>query len=130
MTIKDKAIVIDLDGTLCEMRKEKQTYLQVAPKKAVVKKLREYHKRGFAVIIYTSRNMWSHDGNIGKINATTLKTILQWLDKHKIPHDEVHVGKPAPGKEGFYVDDKTIRPDEFLDLSQKEIEVLLKKSHV
>jgi capsule biosynthesis phosphatase len=50
---------------------------------------------------------------------------MAWLDKHSIPYDEIHFGKPWAGNEGFYVDDKTIRPNEFLNLNYQEIQELL-----
>ncbi len=121
MIHKDKAIVIDLDGTLCETKTERQDYLEVKPIVAVVHKLREYKDAGFYIIVHSARNMRTFDGNVGKINAITLKTIFRWLDLHEIPYDEVHVGKPWCGVGGFYVDDKTIRPDEFTTLTLDEI---------
>jgi capsule biosynthesis phosphatase len=62
---------------------------------------------------------------VGKINAVTLPLIIKWLDKHNIPYDEVHVGKPWCGQDGFYVDDRAVRPDEFVGKSYTEIRVLL-----
>ena len=38
-----------------------------------------------------------------------------------IPFDEIYYSKPWQGKGGFYIDDKTIRPNEFLKLSYEEI---------
>jgi capsule biosynthesis phosphatase len=70
--------------------------------------------------------MRTYEGNIGMINANTLNDIFKWLDSYSIPYDEVHVGKPWCGFDGFYVDDKTIRPQEFLNLSYDEITELLK----
>ncbi len=46
---------------------------------------------------------------------------MAWLDRHDIPYDEIHVGKPWGGKGGFYVDDKAIRPSEFTKLSYEQI---------
>jgi capsule biosynthesis phosphatase len=65
--------------------------------------------------------MNTHSGNVGLITATTAKTLMAWLDRHQVPYDELHVGKPWGGKGGFYVDDKAIRPDEFTRLSYEEI---------
>jgi capsule biosynthesis phosphatase len=123
---KEKVIVIDLDGTLCSNKESHQNYLELQPHEEVILKLREYRKKGFYIIIYSSRNMRTYEGNIGLINANTLKDIFQWLDSYSIPYDEVHVGKPWCGFDGFYVDDKTIRPQEFLNLSYDEITELLK----
>ena len=128
MINKGKSIVIDLDGTLCNIKKEDKSYSDVKPNREVVAKLREYRKKGFYIIVNSSRNMRTFDGNIGKINAVTLKTILQWLDTHKIPYDEVHVGRPWCGFGGFYVDDQTVRPEEFLNRSYDEI-VKLTRQH-
>ncbi|MDE5603125.1 MAG: HAD hydrolase family protein [Helicobacter sp.] len=118
-----KHLIIDLDGTL--------TIDTVAPYKdkpintPVVEKLKEYHSKGFKITIYTSRSMRSTSGNIGKINIETLPQILEWLNKNAIPYDEVIVGKPWCGEEGFYVDDKAIRPSEFTSLDYEEIIQLL-----
>lgn len=121
MLVEDKVIVMDLDGTLCEIKQNNQSYLEVRPKKDVVDKLLEYKKNNFHIILYTSRQMRTHQGNIGKINASTAKDVFIWLDSNNIPYDEIYFGKPWCGRNGFYVDDKAIRPDEFLKLSYQEI---------
>jgi capsule biosynthesis phosphatase len=121
----ERALVMDVDGTLCEVKTKAQTYLDVAPKADVVAKLKEYRALGFYIILHTSRNMRTYEGNIGKIIANTTRTLVQWLDQHGIPYDEIHVGKPWPGQHGFYVDDRAIRPDEFTRMSFEEIAHML-----
>ena len=69
--------------------------------------------------------MRTYDGNLGLINANTSKKLILWLEKYKIIYDEIYFGKPWPGEGGFYVDDRTIRPSEFIKLSYKEINKLL-----
>ena len=69
--------------------------------------------------------MQTFSGNIGQINAKTLPTILEWLDNHNVPYDEIIVGKPWCGNDGFYVDDRAIRPNEFISLNYNEIKDLL-----
>lgn len=125
MIHKDKAIVCDIDGTLCPKKSSGQSYDEMTPYSEMVSRLREYREAGFYVILSTSRNMNTFDGNIGLINANTAKLLFGWLDRHNIPYDELHVGKPWPGRAGFYVDDRTIRPDEFLKLSYDEIVSLI-----
>jgi capsule biosynthesis phosphatase len=121
MIRRERCIVMDVDGTLCAIKRPDQSYEDATPNAAVVAKLREYRDLGFYVILATSRNMNSYDGNLGLITAKTAKTLMAWLDRHEIPYDELHVGKPWGGKGGFYVDDKAIRPDEFTRLSYAEI---------
>ena len=118
-----KRLIFDLDDTLCTT--QNGDYANAQPITEVVEKLREYHRQGFTIVINTSRNMRIYQGNIGTINKNTLPIILDWLVRHEIPYDELYVGKPWCGFEGFYVDDKAIRPDELVKLSYAEICQLL-----
>ena len=90
-------------------------------------KIREYKNLGYEIIIFSSRNMRTYNGDIGKINVHTLPIILDFLKKYDIPHDEVIVGKPWCGFEGMYVDDKAIRPSELVNMTELELQTLLKK---
>lgn len=123
MIYKDQVIVMDVDGTLCA--KQAVPYDQLEPNTLVLDKLKEYKARGFYIILYTSRNMRKYEGNIGRINAETAKVLLNWLDHFKVPYDEIHYGKPWCGHRGFYVDDKTIRPDEFIKMTYDDIQKVL-----
>lgn len=128
MINEEKNIVIDVDGTLCPEKQSGQEYVNVEPNRAVVNKLREYKAQGFYIVIYSSRNMRTYQGNVGKINANTLPVLIKWLDQHNIPYDEVYMGKPWQGRGGFYVDDKTIRPSEFVSKNYEEImDIIIKE---
>jgi len=117
-----KRIIIDLDETLCH---SKGDYSNALPNKAVIEKLREYHALGFEVVVHTSRNVRTYEGNIGKINVHTLPVVLDWLQRHDVVFDEVIVGKPWCGNEGFYVDDRSLRPDEFARMTPEEVARLI-----
>lgn len=118
-----KRLVIDLDDTLTIAGSS--DYANVPVRADVVENLREYKAMGFEIVIHTARNMRTHQGNIGKITVHTLPIITDWLNRHDIPFDEIWLGKPWCGTEGFYVDDKAIRPDEFARLTYAEIRTLL-----
>jgi capsule biosynthesis phosphatase len=122
-----KKLIIDLDGTITVGNNP--DYKQVLPNYDVVQKIHEYQNKGFSIIIATARNMRTYEGNVGKINIHTLPTIIEWLDKHNVPYDEIIVGKPWCGNEGFYIDDKSIRPSEFASMSYEEIMQLLEKEN-
>ncbi len=113
-------LVVDVDGVLAKKDSE-EDYADRDPNEDVVDRLREYADMGFYIILYTARNMRTHEGRIGKINAQTAPVLNDWLDEHKIPYDEIHYGKPWCGYDGFYIDDKAIRPSEFTDLDRDEI---------
>ena len=119
MNNKNK-IIIDLDDTICSTKNG--DYENSIPKEKVIKKIKEYKKLGFEIIIYTSRNMRTYKGNVELIKANTLPIIIRWLEKFDIPYDQIMVGKPWPSFGGFYVDDKAIRPDEFVNLTYSEIQ--------
>ena len=118
-----KRLIMDLDDTLT--RNYDGSYQDVLPNEPVIARLREYKEKGFEIVINTSRNMRTYSGNIGLINANTLPVILKWLGKHNVPYDEIYTGKPWCGEQGFYVDDKSIRPSEFALLDYEEIVELL-----
>jgi len=118
-----KRIVIDLDGTITAH--ETSNYEDVAPNLRVIEALRRYKADGFEIVIFSSRNMRTYEGEVGKINIHTLPVIMAWLERHDVPHDQVIVGKPWCGFEGFYVDDKTVRPSEFARMRHDEIQALL-----
>jgi len=117
----ERVLVMDIDGTLCEIKRPGQSYADVAPVPAVVQRLAEYRREGFRVSLFTSRNMRSFDGNTGEIIAKTLPVLTEWLERHGVEYDELHVGKPWPGVGGFYVDDRSVRPQEFVDLTYEQI---------
>ncbi len=120
-----KRLIIDLDNTIT--KDGTGDYETMQPRLDVVKVIREYKQKGFEIVINTSRNVRTYKGNVGKINANTLPVIISWLDRHAIPYDEVYVGKPWCGRDGFYVDDKSIRPSEFTSLDYDQILNLLDK---
>lgn len=114
-----KRLILDIDETIS--RSVNGRYSEAVPISGMREKIIEYRELGFEVVFHSSRNMRSYEGNVGKINKHTLPIIIKWLHEHDIPYDEIYVGKPWCGFEGFYVDDKAIRPDEFLINSYDEI---------
>ena len=128
MMYEDYSFVFDIDGTLCPIKKKEERYEDLIPYANMVEKLRYYKENGAKIILLTSRNMNSYSGNIGVINKNTAKILLAWLDKWDIPYDEIIYGKPWPGHKGFYVDDRTVRPDEFLNCSVEEMDSICRKS--
>ncbi len=115
---------MDLDGTITR-DDPTRGYADKEPDPEVVLQIRAYHALGYAIIIYSARNMRTYANSVGKINAHTLPVIIDWLRRHDIPYDEVHVGKPWCGTEGFYVDDRAVRPSEFVSMSPEQIQDLI-----
>ena len=129
-----KRLVVDLDDTVCMAPSSEPAdappgwrYENAVPNMAIIERLRSYKELGFTIVIHTSRNMRTFEGNLGLINVHTLPGILAWLARHDVRYDEVLVGKPWCGDDGFYVDDRALRPSELIALSHAEIVELLNK---
>lgn len=123
--ITNKKIVIDLDDTISIT--ENGNYSESIPNLQVVEKLKEYKELGYDIVIHSSRNMRTYNNNIGEINVHTLPVVIDFLNKYNIPYDQIIMGKPWTGYGGFYVDDKSIRPSEFVNKTEEEIIDLLNK---
>lgn len=120
-----KRLIVDLDNTISFTIKG--DYVNSRPIKPTIDLLKKYHDDGWEIVINSSRNMRTYEGNVGKINIYTLPNIVNWLNKYEVPYDEIVVGKPWCGYDGFYIDDKAIRPSEFHNMSLDEIYTLLEK---
>ena len=120
-----KRLIVDLDNTISYTIEG--DYINSKPIEQTINMLRKYHDEGWEIIINSSRNMRTYEANVGKINIYTLPNIISWLNKYNVPYDEIIVGKPWCGYDGFYIDDKAIRPSEFHSMNEKEIHLLLEK---
>lgn len=120
--------VFDIDGTICPIKKENEKYEDLVPYTEMINKLRQCKAAGAKIVLYTSRNMNSYNGNIGLINKNTAPVLTQWLQKWNIPYDEIVYGKVWPGHKGYYIDDRSVRPDEFLQNTPEELERICAKS--
>ena len=121
------SVIFDIDGTICPIKKVDENYEDLIPYNNMIEKIKELKNEGFKIILFTSRNMRTFNNDITKINKYTRPILETWLKKWNIPYDELIIGKPWPGKNGFYVDDKTIRPDELLKLDLNNINKIIKE---
>ncbi len=115
-----KRIVIDIDGVIAQKNSEKD-YSDLQPDMDVLDRMNEYKNDGFYVILHTARNMRTYEARIGKINANTAPVLIDWLDEHNVPYDELRLGKPWCGHDGYYIDDRAVRPSEFIENDHEEI---------
>jgi capsule biosynthesis phosphatase len=118
---KHKALVIDIDGTLCPIKGSAESYADLPVEPRILARLNSLKADGWRIILCSSRGMRTHDGNQGEILCNVLPTLLDWLKNRNVPFDEIWMAKPWPGHEGFYVDDRTVRPREFVEHSLEEL---------
>lgn len=99
-------ICIDLDGTLCELKRPDQTYADVAPIPGAAERVRELRAAGHEIIIQTARHMRSCHGDVGKVVARVGAVTLDWLERNGFEYDEIYFGKPNAE---LYIDDRSVR---------------------
>ena len=83
-------IVIDLDGTICEIKKPNQNYADLLPLPGAAQKIHELRATGHYIIIHTARNMATCESNLGKLMKNVGLITLEWLQKHAIEYDEIY----------------------------------------
>lgn len=120
-----KRLIVDVDNTVTVT--EHGDYVHSKAVQDTIDMLKKYKAEGFEIVMFSSRNMRTYDANLGKINIHTLPNIINWLNEHDVPYDELIMGKPWCGFDGFYVDDSAVRPSEFHTMSFEEITEMLTK---
>lgn len=124
--MKIKKIIVDVDDTLT-INKSSKDYKNKLPRLDVISKLNEYRDKGYEIIIFSARNMNTYEGDLSKILKNTLPVLTDWLKKYNVEFDGIIMGKPWCGHDGFYIDDRAIRPDEFVNLSESQIQEIINK---
>lgn len=130
MVKENKVIVVDVDGTLTLGKEDGASYASALVCESMKSRLMILKSEGYWIILYTSRNMRTHEGNIGAIMKHTAPILINWLAKHEIPYDELHFGKPWCGHNGFYIDDRAVRPREFVENSLEQLHALLERDRL
>jgi len=115
-------LVMDLDDTICftnhdgKTTEEKYGILKAQPAVLMIEALQKAKDQGYRIVIHTARRMLTHDGDINKIIEDVGPLTEEWLQHYGVPYDEIVWGKPYGV---YYVDDKAMRPDEFLEWMKK-----------
>ncbi|OYU97771.1 MAG: capsular biosynthesis protein [Bacteroidetes bacterium B1(2017)] len=117
-------IVIDLDGTICPIKKTGETYDALPLLPGAYERIKELKADGHYVIIQTARNMATQESNLGRVMKNVGKITLDWLERNEIEYDEIYFGKPNGH---IYIDDRALRFGGWENLTKKNIEELAKE---
>lgn len=120
-----KVLVVDIDGTLCPIKQPGEDYAGLPVDVAMRDRLAALRAEGWRIVLASSRGVRTYNGNLGEILVHVLPTLQDWLARNDVAYDEIWMAKPWPGHEGFYIDDRTVRPREFLEHSIEEIGEIL-----
>ena len=119
MATRKLRICIDLDGTICDIRQEGQTYAEVKVKPGAAERIRALRQAGHTIVIQTARNMGSTGHNVGKALKNVGKITFDWLERNGIEYDEIFFGKPNAD---VMIDDRALRyADNWSDITEEKL---------
>ena len=104
-----KRIIVDIDDTLCSVIN--RDFLNAIPYQDVIDKVNEYYDKGYEVVISTARGQNSCN-TPEEMQEKYFKVTKEWLDKVGVKYHKLEIGYKQNAD--MYVDDKAIRPDEFV----------------
>lgn len=110
----EKTIVMDIDDTIsfAKTYADPSIYAEAVPNTELIATMQRLSKEGYKFILHTSRGWISCDEDSERAKEKYLKQIETWMRKYKVPYERIVFGKPFGI---IYVDDKSIRPDEFVE---------------
>ena len=112
----DKRIIEDFDDTIATTTT--RDWDKAIPHWDVINKVNNLHEKGWEVWIVTARGQLSCNGDFKKADKKYRKIIEDWLSKHSVKYDLLSFEKRLAS---YYIDDKALLPEEFVDLEIREI---------
>lgn len=107
---KYNTIVIDLDDTICSTKN--RDFENSTPYIEVVDKINQLYDKGWKIIIFTARGGKSCK-TLEEKELKYRQVTERWLEKNNVKYNELIFGKPNAD---YYVDDKNINIEEFLNI--------------
>jgi capsule biosynthesis phosphatase len=113
----NNTIVVDIDDTISTH--VDRDYENAIPHTDMIEKLNKMYEMNYRIIYFTARGQLSCKGDLELINQQKRPTLEKWLEKNNVKYDELKFGKPLGL---WYIDDKALRPEEFLELQIEELQ--------
>lgn len=110
------SLVVDLDHTLCVgdlgIESSLIRYATAKPILPTIERLREAHRKGWYITIFTARHMRSCNNDAEFAFNKLGQVTADWLDLNEVPFDQLVFGKPYGM---WYIDDKAMTIETFLN---------------
>ena len=113
--MNDYVFVMDVDGTICPIKKPDQSYSELSRNDDVCDRMKELKKDGATFILHSARQMRTYNGDLEEIERNTRPVLEDWIKRNDVPCDSLILGKPWAGPKGYYVDDRAMLPKEFAE---------------
>lgn len=112
----DKRLIVDYDDTISITTT--RDWENAEPIWPVINKMNSLYEKGWEVWIVTARGQLSCKGDWDKADKKYREGIIKWLDKHGVKFHELKFEKYLAS---YYIDDKALLPEDFVDLEFKDI---------
>jgi len=104
-------LVVDFDDTLSFATE--RDWENAKPNLPLIAKLNSLYDQGHQVDIFTARGTISCKGDRELAEQKNRPQIEAWLNKHGVKYHSLSFQKPLAD---YYIDDKAITPDDFVNL--------------
>lgn len=112
----DKRVIVDFDDTIATTTT--RDWNNAIPHWDIINKMNNLYDKGWEVWIVTARGQLSCKGDFKKADKKYRKIIEEWLKNHGVKYHLLSFEKRLAS---YYVDDKALLPEEFVDLEIREI---------
>ena len=120
-----KTIVCDFDDTIATTIT--RDWSTAIPHLNVINKINSLYDKGWQIIIVTARGQLSCKGDWTKADKKYRKIIEEWLANHSVKYHKLKFEKYLAS---YYIDDKAMLPEEFVNLEIREIKTGWSGAHV
>lgn len=111
-----KRIILDFDDTLAFH--QNRDWANSAPNTKLIEKTNDLYDQGWQIDIFTAR---------GSLSCSTRQEamekyqpgMIEWLDKHGVKYHSISFDKPLAA---YYIDDKGMSPDDFVNINIQKLE--------
>jgi capsule biosynthesis phosphatase len=107
-----KILCVDVDDTICFT--QNRDYERSVPNQPVIEKLREARSLGYTIILHTARGQGRSNNNVHLVADEVMDEVEAFCARFDVPYDSIVLNKPLAIA---YIDDKAMRPDEFLKMN-------------
>lgn len=111
-----KRIVVDFDDTLAFH--QNRNFEEARPNEPLINKLNHLYDQGWQIDIFTARGSISCETR-EQAREKYESSMVKWLDKYGVKYNMLSFDKPLAA---YYIDDKGIMPEDFLEVDIRELE--------
>ena len=122
--------IIDIDFTLIftPFVNGKYEYDKSIPYISMIKKVNMLYDKGNSIILFTARGMGSRNFNIELIEKECRPIVIEQLRKFGVKYNELIMGKPWGKGNLYYIDDKNLTINQFLEYSEDKYPSIIKQN--